>query len=315
MSARELRWRRPVCILKKFASALAVILAVSLPSVVATNVNAAGKVERSLKIPSPTLKRSIVYSIYLPEAAGVGRRFPVVYLLHGHGDDENAWLRWGNLKRTLDHLIAKQAIQPMIVVMPMAGNSWFVDDANDDGYGPVAKAFTTDLIASIDNRYRTLACRDARAVGGLSMGGYGAMLYATTNPDKFRAAISLSGSLFSESLKFERSRHPLFTGLFGGVFGSPFDHDRYVQFNVFARLEQLRLAPQKPSIWLTAGNNDFPSIVRGTKRLHKALNSMGIESHLRIDKASHEWPYWAKAIVPALKWLSPQLSRKCSNGS
>ena len=314
MNARHLRWRRAVRFSKKFVSAIAVILTASLPFVIANSAYAAGTVERSLNLPSPTLKRSIVYSIYLPEAAGPGRRFPVIYLLHGHGDDENAWLRWGRLKRTLDRLVAKQAIQPMIVVMPMAGNSWYVDDANDDGFGPVAKAFTSDLISSIDQKYQTLSCRDARAVGGLSMGGYGAMLYATTNPDLFRAAISLSGGLFSESLKFERSRHPLFTGLFGGVFGSPFDHNRYVQFNVFTQLERLRQAPQKPSIWLTAGNNDFPSILRGTKRLHKALISSGVESYLRIDKASHEWPYWAKAIVPALKWLSPKLSQKCSSG-
>ena len=180
--------KRVVNVVAAMAAALLLMIGALTPG------HAAGSVERGLKMASSTLGRPIVYSIYLPSRyADGGRRFPVIYLLHGHGDDENAWLRWGKLRRTLDRLIARKAVEPMIIVMPMAGNSWYVDDANETGYGPVAKAFTTDLISSVDQGYRTLPCREARAIGGVSMGGYGAVLFAITSPGKYAAAISFFG--------------------------------------------------------------------------------------------------------------------------
>ena len=102
-----------------------------------------------------------------------------------------------------------------------------------------------------------------------------------------------------------------FFQLFGGVYGQPFDVARYDQFNVFAKLDKLEAAPEKPAIWLAAGDSDFPSILRGTVLLHLALQRRRIASELRVDNAGHGWGYWRQAIEPALVWLSPKLAAKC----
>lgn len=261
---------------------------------------------------SSKLGRLIRYTVYKPEQASGRRRLPVLYLLHGLNDNQNTWIQLGRIRTTLDRLIANKSLQPSLVVMPMAGNSWYVDDVRPDGFGPIAQAMTSDLISHVDRSYQTVGCRSGRAIAGLSMGGFGAIQYAFENPDKYIAAISLSGSLFSEGLAFEKKFSPRFTGLFGGVYGKPFNPSRFNKFNVFAKLDKMAKAPERPAVWLAAGDNDFPSILRGTVRLHLELLKRNIESELRVDDADHTWRYWREAIVPALKWLSPQLGTDCA---
>jgi S-formylglutathione hydrolase FrmB len=277
---------------------------------------AKGRVLRGLSIPSPTLGRAIPYTLYRPgnddRAANPRRRLPVLYLLHGHGDDETAWLEKGRIAETLDRLIAAGRIAPLMVVMPMAGDSWYVDDARGhDGFGAVAHAMASDLVAGIDARYRTDACRERRAIGGLSMGGFGAVLYAFDHPDMFTAAISLSGSLFAPNLSQNPERRQRLSRLFGGVYGQPFDMDRFNRWNVFVRVERVATLSDRPAVWLAAGDDDFPAILRGTVELHLALRRAGVATELRVDNAGHTWRYWSSAIIPALKWLSPRISGPC----
>lgn len=155
----------------------------------AAAIDRQGRVVTGLQMASSRLGRPIPYAIYLPkEHSVVGservakseRHFPVLYLLHGYGDNEQAWLKLGGIDATLDRLIGGGVLQPLIVVMPMAGNSWYVDDARDNGFGPVFSALVGDLVAGIDQQYATLACREGRAIGGLSMGGFGAALAGVT---------------------------------------------------------------------------------------------------------------------------------------
>jgi S-formylglutathione hydrolase FrmB len=289
------------------------LAALSLLVAGTSGVSAAGKVERGLEIASPTLGRPIAYSIYVPDSASqAGRRFPVMYLFHGRGDTETAWLDNGAIAATLDRKIAAGELQPLIVVMPMAGDSWYVDDARPNGHGRMAQAFTGDLIAGIDAKYPTAPCAAARAAGGLSMGGFGAMVYALTKPQLFTAAISLSGSLFTdkpEEIKLRLAR----TGqMFDGVYGEPFDPERFRAWTVFQRLANAPQDAARLKYWLAAGDKDFSGILSGTVRLHQELLARGMSSELRIYSGAHTWSLWAAAIDPALSWLSPQLNPGCA---
>ena len=265
------------------------------------------------KFHSKSLGRSIRFTVYRPHQVGESRALPVLYLLHGLNGNEKAWLRLGNIRQTLDKLIATKVLQPLLVIMPMAGNSWYVDDPRPDGYGAVAKALTQDLVSFVDEGFNVGSCRSARAVAGLSMGGLGALQFAFENPDRYAAAISLSGSLFSKGLRLEAQRLRRYISLFAGVYGEPFDRARFNRFNVFAKLEKLQSTAIHPAIWLAAGDNDFPSILRGTVRMHLELRRRNIKSELRVDDAEHTWRYWSKAIIPALKWLSPKLDPVCGS--
>ncbi len=263
-------------------------------------------------VQSATLSRAIPFTAYIPRTAPSTGRLPALYLLHGHGDDERAWVDKGNIAAILDQQIAAGRLQPLIVIMPGAGNSWYVDDAQPGRYGAVAQAFTHDLIAGVEKQVPEIArCRQARAIGGHSMGGYGAMLYAVDRPDLFGAVISLSGSLFSANAADIDKRRSLYERIFGGVFGTPFDAQRFATWTVFHKLDAASSVRQRPPVWLAAGTRDFPSIIEGTRRMHATLQQRGIDSELSVIDGDHTWPLWQTAIVPALQWLSPKLSAAC----
>ena len=88
----------------------------------------AGKVLESLKFQSNILKGEVKYSIYLPDGYDTSERsYPVLYLLHGWTDDETAWVQYGNVQQIADKTIQSQAATPMIIVMPDAGETWYVN--------------------------------------------------------------------------------------------------------------------------------------------------------------------------------------------
>ena len=301
----------------------AVLVGIALSTVLAASARADGHVLTDLEMPSASLGRSIPYAAYLPRGAAAraepgtanaagDRLWPVLYLLHGHGDTETAWLKLGRIKATLDRLIAANAVQPLIVIMPMGDNSWYVNDARARGYGPVFTAITEDLVNGVDARYpTTLKCRAGRAIGGLSMGGFGAVLAGVTHPQRFRAVISLSGSLFDPLRHEYFKRHRILSRIYSGVFGEPISYQRYRAWNVFTRLAAIPPSRPLPSFWLAAGDNDFPSILRGTVRLHLRLGARNADSASRVTNDGHNWRNWQRAIAPALSWLGPKLSSDC----
>lgn len=272
---------------------------------IAPRVAHAGGTIEAGHIESAAARQAIRYVIYRP-ALPLGRvsSLPVLYLLHGRGDDERAWVDKGDIVHTLDREIESGTIRPMIVVMPSASNSWYIDDEGHGPYGAVATALSTDLITGIESRYGEAArCRNMRAVGGLSMGGFGAMVAATERPDRYAMAFSLSGSIFSDDAADIDRRQPAYARIFDGAFGMPFDREMFLRWNIFRRMDRDAFRSQPPKVWLSAADHDFPSIVSGTVRLHLELRSRGIESNLRIDRGGHDWQYWKTAVMPALRWL------------
>ncbi|GAB4167353.1 MAG: alpha/beta hydrolase family protein [Thalassobaculales bacterium] len=255
---------------------------------------------------SPALGRPIAYSFYAPAAP---RPWPLVYLLHGLEGHERDWLEAGGLAATLDRAIA-DGMPPLAVAMPMAGNSWYVDS---DAFGPVHRALATDLVAVVEARHQAGGCRQARAAGGLSMGGYGALLLAFARPERYAAAVSLSGSIFRPMPEDAAARAQRRVRMFGPAFGDPFDWRRFNAWNLFLKLPAVAGAAPRPAFWLHAGDDDFPGILDGTVALHLGLRQAGAESELRVTEGGHEWPVWARDIGPALHWLAGRLKGGCQS--
>ncbi|MCX5569173.1 alpha/beta hydrolase [Kaistia nematophila] len=272
-----------------------------------------GIVERHLTAPSAALGHAIPYSLYKPAAEpAAGTRWPVLYLLHGGGGGDQDWLDYGKIAATLDDEIAAGKMPPLVVVMPDGGGeSWFVDNTDPGGAGKVETALSTDLVEAIDTTLPTAACRSGRAVGGLSMGGYGATLFALDHPDRFVAAISLSGAIAQPIDPDDAVRIKRGDEYYDGAFGKPFDVERYNAANVFPRVDKDADLPDKPSFWITAGDRDGLGIITGSAELHVALRRAGYDTTLRIGAGQHDWTNWAQSIVPALDWLAPQLRDSC----
>ena len=135
---------------------------------------------------SAALKRDAKYRIYLPHGYSVtARRYPVLYLLHGLYGDYRNW-------DTLTQLSRYMAGRNWIVVMPDAGNSWYVNSTSqaDDRFDDY---ISHDLVQEIDRKYRTIQEREGRAIAGLSMGGYGAIKFALEGPKHMSLPEALAG--------------------------------------------------------------------------------------------------------------------------
>jgi enterochelin esterase family protein len=273
---------------------------------------AAGRVEFRQSAPSPALGRPVPYAIYIPGAAPpAGERWPVLYLLHGLTGRDGDWFSWGNLATILDRLIASGEIRPLVVVAPGVGDSWYVDNPDPGGLGKVATALTRDLIPAIDARLPTASCREGRAIGGLSMGGYGALYLSLTHPDLFEAAISLSGAIAEPMRPGDpRLEAPFIRDLYKGAYGEPLDPERFNAFNLF-KIGAGPAPGPRPEIWMAIGRQDYPELIRAGDRFARLLEKNGFSVEQRGGEGRHFWDYWQRAIEPALVWLSPRLATRC----
>jgi enterochelin esterase-like enzyme len=187
-----------------------------------------GTLQRLL-VPSPALggRRQEAY-VYLPSGyvRNAPRRYPVLYLLHGFPGRPLAFLETVQMGIVDDTLTATHRAQPLILVLPFGSTGTFTDEEWVDGASPHsgwATFVSRDLVHAIDRRYRTIRSRRARAIGGLSEGGYGAINIALHHPREFSVIESWSGyerpdpirSLFGTSLQRLATNDP--RGLLPGV--------------------------------------------------------------------------------------------------
>lgn len=271
-----------------------------------------GIVERHLSAASPTLDHPVVFSVYRPTLAPAdGSRWPVVYLLEGRPGLSD-WLDQGFVTDVIDRAISKGDIPPSLVVMAAAPFSWYVD--NKDGQGLVATALTRDLIAAVDARYPTAACREGRAVAGLSMGGYGAALFALERPETYAAGLSFAGAIAPPIAAHDKDRLARADAFYDGVFGRPLDRDRFNDNTLFAKLHEAAARPgPKPALFLAAGESDRGGLLLSTTRLHVELQRAGFETALRIGPGQHDWPTWRRQLAEGLEWLGPRLDPTCGS--
>ena len=140
-------------------------------------------------IRSTAMKRDMKYTIWLPEGVEPQHALPFLYLLHGYGDDQNAWAEKGNLVNIYREYAAAGGT-PMVVVMPDALTTFYVGDYET--------YLHEELIPQVEKLYK---CNGKRAVAGLSMGGYGTLYHALKYPAKFKYAYAMSPAVDVNSFK------------------------------------------------------------------------------------------------------------------
>ncbi len=283
---------------------LAVLLMLAAPRLAAAQDST---VLMAQSLTTPALERPLTYIVYLPPGLAPGERANVIYLMHGVGDSGNDWYRQGRMRDTADMLIRGGVIRPVIIVMPDADSSWYVDSRAVGGPGDYESAITRDLVAEIDRRFPTRAGRDGRAVAGTSMGGYGALRYAFAHPDRFSAAVALSPALWGRVTP-EFQPTPFVHRVFGSTFGDPFDPRRFVALNPFGLVLGLAVGP-RPAVLLMAAHGDFGGVLADTRRMHDALRGAGVTSDLRLSDGVHDWAYWAAKAEEMLIFIDRALPR------
>jgi enterochelin esterase-like enzyme len=291
-----------------FALVVAALIALAF----APRPAAAGQVLEGLKMPSAILGRDVAYAVYLPPGYEAStQRFPVVYLLHGYTDDESGWIQFGEIQLAADRAIAEREIPPMIIVMPDGGVTFYINDAA--GKVRYEDMFVRELVPFIDATYRTRPDRELRGVAGLSMGGWGTLVYTLRHPDLFSAGAAFSAAVWSDD-DIIGMKPKSWDELFGPLFGAEgkTGRDRLTaSFRAVSPLDLARTLPEdslkKVRYYIDCGDDDF--LIKGNCALHLLLTDRKIPHEFRVRDGGHTWTYWRTGIVEGLKFIGQGFHR------
>ncbi|HYA48447.1 MAG TPA: alpha/beta hydrolase-fold protein, partial [Burkholderiales bacterium] len=260
---------------------------------------------------SAILGRDVHYAVYLPpDYAASTRRYPVVYLLHGYTDDESGWVQFGEIGPAADRAIADRAIPPMIIVMPDGGVAWYVNDYQNKVRWE--DMFVQEFIPHIDATFRTRPQREFRGVAGLSMGGWGTLVYAFRHPDLFAAAAAFSAAVWADD-DLLGMKQDAWDRIVGPVFGPGLAGKERLtpHFRKYSPLELAKTLPEeslkKVRLYLDCGDDDF--LTKGNCALHVALADRKIPHEYRVRDGGHTWSYWRSGIVDGLAFIGQSFHR------
>jgi enterochelin esterase-like enzyme len=246
-----------------------------------------------------TLKSEILgveksYSIYLPDGyEKSNERYPVLYLLHGAYGTDNAWVREksGNMQVITDAEIAAGRAKKMIVVMPDARGTGEKNAGKNMGYfnvegWPYQDFFFKEFIPYIDQKYRTIASKEGRAIAGLSMGGGGAFVYAQRHPEIFGAAYSTSGLLDHRYRPTIPSNYNI-GWLWSVAQTSPVEYLRNATNEQIEKLRSVR--------WmLDCGDDD--RIISTNLEFFIEMRREKVPVEFRVRNGKHNWAFWRESL-------------------
>ena len=260
-----------------------------------------GKVMDNLSLPSKILKSDRKYAIYLPPDYEASQRsYPVLYLLHGGGDDQTGWVQFGEVLHIADKSIREGSATPMIIVMPDAntGQRGYFNDIK--GEWRYEDFFFQEFMPFIEKTYRIKTDKRYRAVAGLSMGGGGTFVYALRHPELFSSACPLSASTGPLSLA-ETKEYATRRNL---TYKSEEQLETYYKsVSVLELIDQLAEDKKKEVRWyIDCGDDDF--LFEGNSLVHIAMRKKEIPHEFRIHDGGHNWTYWRNALPTVLSFVS-----------
>ncbi len=260
-----------------------------------------GKVFDNLSMESEILGMERKYAVYLPPDYETSERsYPVLYLLHGGGDDQTGWIQFGEVLRIADRAILKGTATAMIIVMPDAdtGKRGYFNDIS--GEWRYEDFFFEELLPFVEKEYRIKGEKRYRAIAGLSMGGGGTLMYALHHPELFSSACPLSASCGPITLA---------------------DMDRYLekwdmqadseeqkeayfrQHSALALVNDMPAEQLKSVRWyIDCGDDDF--LYEGNSLLHIAMRKKEIPHEFRIRDGVHSWTYWRESLPEVVSFVS-----------
>lgn len=259
-----------------------------------------GKVFDNLSMPSKILKMERKYAVYLPPDYETSQRsYPVLYLLHGGGDDQTGWVQFGEVLNITDQAIHDGIATPMIIVMPDANTGrrgYFNAMKGDWRYEDF---FFEEFMPAVEKKFRIKGEKRYRAVAGLSMGGGGSFMYALHHPELFSSACPLSASTGPITLEDARNNMKR-----DSVVVTETQLTEY--YNRQSALALVNAMPdnQKKSVrwYIDCGDDDF--LYEGNSLIHIAMRKKEIPHEFRIRDGVHSWVYWRASLPSVLEFVS-----------
>lgn len=259
-----------------------------------------GKVYDNLSLPSKILKSERKYAVYLPPGYETSdRNYPVLYLLHGSGDDQTGWVQFGEVLNITDKTIADGTATPMIIIMPDANTGrkgYFNDIKGDWNYEDF---FFQELVPFVEKKFRIKSEKRFRAVAGLSMGGGGSFMYALHHPELFSSACPLSASV--GPLTLDEARKAISKNNAG--IADSLIVNYYNRHSALALINNLPDDQKKAVRWyIDDGDDDF--LYEGNCLVHIAMRKNEIPHEFRVRDGGHTWTYWRASLPSVLEFVS-----------
>ena len=271
---------------------------------------ATGRVECN-SLPSKFVHHAVPYCIMLPPAfdADKTRHFPILYLLHGLGDNEQFFIHSGEWNLVED-MREKGELKDFLIATPDGGASFYINAK--DGKERYEDFLVQEFLPFIEKRYRVSPGRANRAISGISMGGYGALHLAFRHPQLFSAVSAHSAALIEKLPVFlggaaAQSNQPNRARIFGGVFGSPPDAVYWNQQSPITLARTANLAGLK--IYFDCGDQDDYGFDAGAAVLDKVLTTRHIAHEFHLYPGRHDASYFAAHLPASLEFHSRLFAR------
>ncbi len=259
----------------------------------------AGRVECSA-VPSAILGREVRYCALLPPSydAPKSRRYPVLYFLHGLGQNEQSLIDSGGWA-LVEELQKNGSIGEFLIVTPDGGRSFFINSR--DARVRYEDFFIREFVPAIDRRYRTRTGTAGRGISGVSMGGYGALRFGFKYPQMFAAVSAHSAALIEKPPARHSSggRAGARLSFLEEVFGSPPDAEFWQRNSPFT-LARKSAALARLKIYFDCGSEDYFGFEDGNQALSKLLEARHLRHEFHLYPGGHGWSYVAQHLGASL---------------
>jgi S-formylglutathione hydrolase FrmB len=259
---------------------------------------------------SHVLKHTVRYCVYVPSGYDEGvrqqppKRYPVLYFLHGLGDNEQTLFNSGGWTM-LDDLRNQHKMGDFLIVAPDGRRSFYVNSA--DGTVRYSDFFLQEFMPQIEAKYHIRPGRAGRAVSGVSMGGYGALRFAFAHPELFSAVSAQSAALITESPQqldaATQTGVPVLSVL-GPVFGKPIDAAHWTENSPFVLAKKNAEGIRKLAIYFNCGQNDDYGFEKGAEALHQELAKELVKHEYHPYPGDHSVTYFLSHFAEVMEFHS-----------
>ncbi len=277
---------------------LGAVMAALLSCVLSASTTASTGRAECNSLPSKILANAVSYCVLLPPSydAEKTRRYPILYLLHGLGDNEQMLIHSGGMN-LIEDLWEQHQLGEFLIVTPDGAASFYINSR--DGKRRYEDFLLQEFMPGIEKRYRAQAQRKSRGIAGISMGGYGALHISFRHPQLFGSVGAHSAALLEALPKIsaQDSRQLGRLRVLGGAFGSPFDSAFWTRNDPVTIARAANLSGMK--IYFDCGSEDDFGFDAGAGALDKLLTSRRIPHEFHLYPGGHNWSYFAEHL-PAL---------------
>lgn len=257
---------------------------------------------------SRILKQSVHYCVQLPPDYDASdakqRRYPVLYFLHGLGQNEQTLFSTGGWS-LIEDLRRQHRINDFLVVAPDGGRSFYINSAdNSFRYNDF---FLHEFMPHIESHYRVRPGRQSRAITGVSMGGYGALRFAFAHPELFSSVSAQSAALITQTpqeLSAAGQSNRSLNRLLRSAFGQPINATHWNQNSVFTLAENNAAGLRKLPIYFNCGQQDDFGFEDGAAALHQQLQKAGVKHEYHSYPGDHSLTYFLSHMGEVMQFHS-----------